>query len=153
MSNNPIGRPTKFKPEFVEQVYKLSLLGLIDTEMAEFFEVCEATFHNWKLENPDFLESLTAGKLKADAEVALGLYERAKGTEIIEEQAIKVKIGPNEEAVQIVNLKKQIPADTRAAFIWLQNRQSSRWKDRREEKTSTDDMADAINKLVDKLPS
>ena len=36
-----IGRPSKFKPEYVEQARKLTQLGATDREVAEFFEVSE----------------------------------------------------------------------------------------------------------------
>ena len=33
----PIGRPTKYKPEYSAQAQKLCLLGATDAEMADFF--------------------------------------------------------------------------------------------------------------------
>lgn len=55
------GAPTKYDEVFNEQVYKLCLLGAIDKEIAEFFNVCEATINNWKIEYPEFLESIKKG--------------------------------------------------------------------------------------------
>ena len=43
------GRPTDYKKEYDEQAYKLTLLGAVDTELANFFNVAEATIHNWKI--------------------------------------------------------------------------------------------------------
>jgi transposase len=71
------GRPTKYKPEYSEQVFKLCLLGLIDREIAKYFEVSESTFNKWKLEYPEFSESLKRGKVQADANVAASLYRQA----------------------------------------------------------------------------
>ena len=45
---NPGGRPTKYKPEYAEQVYKLALEGFTDKKIAEFFKVDERTINNWK---------------------------------------------------------------------------------------------------------
>ncbi len=74
-----VGRPTKYKEEYAEQAYKLTMLGFIDAELAEFFEVDESTINNWKHDQPEFLESIKKGKSLADAEVASKLYHRAIG--------------------------------------------------------------------------
>ena len=36
-----MARPSPYKEEYNEQVYKLCLLGAIDTEISDFFNVCE----------------------------------------------------------------------------------------------------------------
>ena len=56
--------------------------------------------NRWKEAHPSFRESILDGREKADAHVANSLYHKAKG------------------------------GDTRAAEIWLRNRQSSRWRDK-----------------------
>jgi hypothetical protein len=38
-------------------------------ELAQFFEVSEATITNWKTDHPDFLQSIKKGKDEADARV------------------------------------------------------------------------------------
>ncbi|MHC5536678.1 hypothetical protein ACYOEI_00205 [Singulisphaera rosea] len=134
MSDNPqVGRPTKFKPEYCEQVKKLALLGLTDVEMAEFFEVCEDTLHEWKKVYPEFSESSRAGKVRADAEIASSLYHRAKGAQWTEQVAFKVRnqaaAGVFTEEVQVVDIKKTAPPDTQAASLWLRNRRSRNWRD------------------------
>ena len=53
-----VGRPTKYDPKYIEQVYKLCLLGATDSDMANFFNISEATLNNWKIEYPEFLESI-----------------------------------------------------------------------------------------------
>lgn len=47
----PAGRPTEFKPEYVEQVKKLCLLGATDDEIADFFGVTrvEIEFYQFSL--------------------------------------------------------------------------------------------------------
>jgi transposase-like protein len=50
------GRPSKYKKEYVELAYKFALLGLPDKKMAEFFEVSESTFNEWKEQHPVALE-------------------------------------------------------------------------------------------------
>lgn len=73
------GRPAKYKEEYDEQVRKLCLLGATDKELADFFNVCEATINNWKNKHPSFLESIKKGKHVADATVAEKLFHRATG--------------------------------------------------------------------------
>lgn len=123
------GRPTAFKEEYIEQVYKFCLLGLTDIEMANLFEVSESTFHEWKIKHPKFLESIRAGKEYADAEVARALYKRATGFEYTEKTVDKDSEG-NETHTRTTN--KVIIPDTKAAQIWLNNRNPNRWKERRE---------------------
>ena len=123
------GRPTKYKAEYVEQVYKLCLLGATDEELADFFEVDERTINRWKIDYPDFCQSIKKGKLIADGEVAQSLYKRANGYEYKE-----IKSAPNrKEKLGIKEITvKHIPPDTGAAFIWLKNRQSKKWRDKQE---------------------
>ena len=121
----PAGRPTDYKAEYNEQVFKLCLLGATDKELGEFFGVCEATINNWKLEHPAFLESLKRGKKVADAEVAEKLYQRALGYEHPE-----TKVFCHEGDITEHEVTKHYPPDTAAAFIWLKNRAG--WKDKQE---------------------
>ncbi len=74
-----MGRPTSYRPEYAEQALKLCRLGATDKELADFFEVAESTVNLWKIEHPEFSESLKAGKAQADAEVADKLFKRATG--------------------------------------------------------------------------
>jgi hypothetical protein len=129
--SSTLGRPTDFKPEFVEQARKLCLLlGATDAQLAEFFEVTETTINNWKVAHPVFFESIKAGKEIADMEIADGLHTRAKGGYVFEQQAVKVKAGQYIEDVKVVEVKKFIPADTAAGIFWLKNRKSEKWRDK-----------------------
>lgn len=119
-----VGQPTLYRDSYNNQAHKLALLGCTDAEMAEFFQVCEATINNWKIDFPQFLESITRGKIIADAEVAHKLYDRATGAEWTEQQAFKVKKGSNNEEVIVVNVKRSAPPDTNAASLWLRNRRA-----------------------------
>lgn len=121
------GAPTKYNEVFNEQVYKLCLLGAIDKEIAEFFNVCEATINNWKNEYPEFLESIKKGKQIADANVADRLYQRALGFEHDSEE-IKVIEGD----IERVPVRKVYPPDPTSAIFWLKNRQPSKWRDKQE---------------------
>lgn len=128
VAKRPVGRPSAYREEYAEQARKLCLLGATDKEMADFFGVSEQTLNAWKKDFPEFLESLRAGKMKADAQVAQKLFDRATGSEWTEQQAIKVKAGRGEERVEIVTVRRAAPPDTNAAMFWLHNRRPDQWR-------------------------
>ncbi len=124
----PAGRPTDYNPEKMpKQANKACLLGATDKELADFFEVCEATINNWKKDHPEFLESIRKGKEIADAKVAKSLYERANGYSHPE-----VHISNYQGTITQTDLTKHYPPETTAAIFWLKNRQPSKWRDRKE---------------------
>ena len=126
------GRPTEFKPEFVEQSAKLCALGATDDEIADFFEVHRSTIYRWKLEHPDFCDAIKTAKDVADERVERSLYQKATGYNVTEEQAVKIKVEQYKEAVEVVQVEKHIPADTTAAIFWLKNRRKHEWRDKHE---------------------
>jgi hypothetical protein len=160
----PVGRPTLYKPEFEEQVYRLCLLGATDEEIAGFFGVDERTINNWKHYYPEFFHSMSKGKLSADAEIAESLFKKAKGYQYTE---VRTKQGllfgddnspnPGEElpVVEIVSTVKEFSPDTGAAFIWLKNRRSTQWKDKHEltinHKIDKEMMDRLVTDMIDRL--
>jgi hypothetical protein len=141
------GRPSSYKPEYAEQVQKLSRLGATDKEMADFFGVAESTFHKWKIDYPQFSESLKVGKLLSDAEVSNKLYHRALGYSH-EDVDIRVVAG---EIVK-TSLIKHYPPDTTACIFWLKNRQPEKWRDKTEVAADSATIAEVLKDLADKLP-
>lgn len=138
---------TKYKEEYNEQAYKLTLLGHKDDELIKFFGISERTLNYWKKNYPLFLQSLKKGKDDADGEVAKALFNRATGATIKIEQAIKVKeVFYNDkgkkykekEKVEVVELTQEVPPDTTAIIYWLKNRQSSKWRDKIEHTVNND---------------
>lgn len=123
------GRPSKFKPEFVEQAEKLCLLGATDEEMADFFDVDVRSVLRWKKEKPDFCQAIKEGKIIADREVAEKLHAKATGYRWLEQQAIKVKNADSSERVEIVELEREVPPDSTAIIFWLKNRRRHQWRD------------------------
>jgi hypothetical protein len=129
------GRPTKYKKEYNEQVYKLALLGATDKEFADFFNVGEKTINNWKEKEPEFLQSIKEGKIEADAKVSESLYKRALGY-TYEEERIEKKNG---KEVSKTITKKEVVPDVAAINIWLKNRrgrinpeEGQKWADKQE---------------------
>jgi len=122
-----VGRPTRYKAEYAEQARKLCLLGATDEELAGFFSISFQTLNTWKKSHKEFLESITRGKIVADAEVAERLYQRALG---YSHQAVKImavdKTVVHEEYIE------HYPPDTQAASLWLRNRQPKKWRDKQD---------------------
>lgn len=121
------GRPILYKEEYAEQAYKLCLLGATDSELADFFFVTETTINNWKKNYVEFFESVTRGKVQADAEIANSFYNRAKGFEIDSE-----KIFQSDGLIIRADTKTYFPPDAGAALNWLKNRQPKKWRDKTE---------------------
>lgn len=121
------GRPSKFKPEFVEQAHKLAALGATDREVAEFFGVEERTLHRWKHEHEEFCQSLKVGKDEADDRVEQSLYRRAVGYTCDD-----VHFSAYEGCVTATPYVKHHPPDTTAAIFWLKNRRKADWRDKQE---------------------
>ena len=126
VGNKGGGRPTSFKKEYVEQAYKLCLLGATDKDLANFFNVTEQAINIWKRKYNDFCLVLQEGKMLADANVAKRFYNRARGYEHPED-----KIFLYEGSPVIVPTIKHYPPDTQAAIFWLMNRQPRLWKDKK----------------------
>ncbi len=143
-AKRPIGRPTKYKPEYATQAEKLCLLGATDDDMADFFDVETSTINNWKNEFPEFLESIKKGKMLADANVADRLYQRAMGYE-----APDVDIRVVDGEIIKTPLTKYYPPDTPAAIFWLKNRQRSKWRNKVENEVSGSISVQADVKLSD----
>lgn len=121
------GRPTKFRPEYIQQARKLALLGQTDAQMAGFFGIGEATLHRWKIEHEGFRESILAGKERADADIADSLYKTALGGSTVTE----VREEPDNKG-NIVRKRviRELPADVRAQRYWLGNRHPRLWRDK-----------------------
>lgn len=122
------GRPTTYKSEYNEQVFKFCLLGATDKQIADFFGIAESTLNKWKNEHYEFSESIKRGKCVADANVASSLYSRAKG--FVKNDC--EKIFQNRGEIVRAKYTEYFPPDTTAAIFWLKNRQQKSWRDRQE---------------------
>lgn len=155
-----VGRPSPYKEEYNEQVYKLCLLGATDKDIADFFDVVESTINKWKIDFPKFSESIKSGKKIADMHLASKLKNRAEGAVIRQQQAFKTKeVYYNDdgkrcerEIIQIVDLEQEQPPDTTALIFWLKNRKSDSWRDKQEfDHTSKGDKIATDSDKIDKL--
>ena len=141
-----VGRPTTFKEEYIEQVYKLCLLGATDVEMSDFFGCSKSTFNLWKKKQPKFSDSIHRGKLISDAEVAEKLREKALGYSHKD-----MHVSSYEGNITLTPITKHYAPDTQAASLWLRNRQPDKWRDKQEHNVGFDPNAPlvlTVNKTV-----
>ena len=143
------GRPSKYKPEFIEQAKNYVALGATDEQLASFFEVNTSTIYQWKLDYPDFSNALKVSKEVYDSQIERSLAERARGYSHPED-----KIFVSQGETIVVPTIKHYPPDTTACIFWLKNRQPQAWRDVQHHDTSikletdeTDDL-DLARKLV-----
>lgn len=124
-NNAVIGRPTKYRSEFVIKAYKLCLMGATDKQLADFFDVTVSTVQEWKLHHPKFSDSIKNAKKELDNQVEKSLFHRAMGYSHPED-----KIFNDKGDITKVNTTKQYAPDTVACIFWLKNRQPDTWRDR-----------------------
>jgi hypothetical protein len=123
------GRPSDFKPEYIEQAEQLCKLGATDQEVADFFKVSARTLYRWKGENEQFCQALKTGKSVADERVERSLFSRAIG---YEHEEVDIRVIAN--AIVKTPIRKYYPPDTTAAIFWLKNRRGQDWRDVKEVK-------------------
>lgn len=129
MTDSTMGRPTKFKPEYVVQAEKLCQLGATDQDIADFFEVDLRTIYRWKASHEDFCHALRIGKDVADERVERSLYQKAVG---YEQDAVKIFMPAGAEAPVYAPYREKVAPDTTACIFWLKNRRKEDWRDKQQ---------------------
>jgi hypothetical protein len=123
---NKVGRPTLYCGENTCNTVKLlASKGFTDIEMSQALNICEATFNNWKLEHPEFVESIKSGKGLIDEMVQKSLLGRALGCTIKE---VKAFCYEGEVVTEVID--KHIVPDVAAQIFWLKNRKPKAWRDK-----------------------
>ena len=122
--HKPDGRPTKYKSEYVELVHNLTLLGMLDAELAKALDIGETTLNVWKRKYPEFRQAIKSGRAEADGKIIASLHKRGLGYDIQED-----RVTPRGD---VVKCKVHIPGDVRAMQFILKNRQKTYWRDKHE---------------------
>jgi len=149
-AKRPPGRPSTFKPEYIEQVERLAMLGFTNKELAEYFGLAsdDSALDTWTKRHPEFASALKRGRVEADCKVAAALFKRATGFNYTEEQAVGGKGGADVVTVE----RYQIP-DVGAICFWLKNRHRNAWRDKPpEEAVDGGAMERALRALAERLP-
>lgn len=116
-----MARPTKYRPEYVEQArFLCEQFGATDEQLAKALGVTDGTIYNWKSEHPEFLEAIGEAKCKFDTRnVQSSVLACAQGYFYQEEMY-------DGDRGQIVRLWKYRHPDIKAQALWLANRQGWR---------------------------
>jgi len=59
----PVGRPSKYKPEYCEEIIRLGKEGKSIAQMAAFFDVDKASIFRWAEESDDFRTAFARAKV------------------------------------------------------------------------------------------
>src|SRR3990167_7494274 len=124
------GRPTGYRKIDIppKQAQKLSELGLINKEIADFFGISETTFYNYKDCLPELVIALKNGKEKADEVAELSLFRRVTGYKrpyektIMEDIIDKFGKRTGKKKVRVETGTIEVEPDTMACMYWLNNR-------------------------------
>ncbi|MBQ9041430.1 MAG: hypothetical protein IJ111_01280 [Eggerthellaceae bacterium] len=140
------GRKSKYNPDYhIPWVRGLAMRGCTVEEIAKEIGVAKSTLCLWVKKDPALSDALNEARDYADIKVEHSLYERALGVTVTERKTIITTDANGVSAPQRIEVtEKSYPADTTACIFWLKNRQSDRWRDKREI-----DLSDEIEKVSD----
>lgn len=103
--------------------------GLIDSEIARRMGISLSTLYNYKNEYPILAEALNRAKAEADFVIKESLYKKAKGFFYEEIEEI---LNDEGEVLRTKRIRKYSPPDTKAAQMWLQNREPDEWREKKD---------------------
>lgn len=109
--------------------------GATDKQIASNVGYNETYFSELKSRIPELSEALKKGRAPLDVIVENKLFQKAVGSKVKVQQAIKVKEvyyddegrRCENEHVEIVELEQEIPPETTAQIFWLKNRKPEQW--------------------------
>jgi hypothetical protein len=120
--------PTTYDPNrYPYMVYRLRMLGLSKSKIAEIFLVTPPVLEYWLKQHTKFREAYEEGGTHADGKVVNALFKRATGWK---HKAVKIAINTQTGAVHKVRYVENFAPETSAAQYWLNNRQPHIWKNR-----------------------
>lgn len=137
---NPTGAGAigKWRPEYEREAYKLALLGALEKDLADWFEVDTTTITYWKQTNPVFARALKKGKAGANMDVAFSFFKLATGfthpdIHILSNRVRTYNVDTREVTEYteplIVPIVKYYPPSAFAAQKWLAIREREKWAD------------------------
>lgn len=112
----PVGRPTKYRDEFVPIARAMAKLGATDNELAEAFDVRDADVRFWMVKHPEFAAALKVSKAEFDNRVKRSLAMRAVGFAY---EAVKIFMPAGATEPVYAKYMEYVPPDPGAAKMWL----------------------------------
>lgn len=116
----PPKKHTRLNYKLIE---RLASVGLTDKEIATVLNIKYNTFQGYKAHDEKLQQALETGQQDPNRKVENALYKRALGYDYLETTKELTKKG----TVVTKLVKKHLPADVKAAEIWLRNRMPERW--------------------------
>ncbi|GAA0301020.1 terminase [Sphingomonas oligophenolica] len=117
------GRPSRYKPAFVEQARLLGRLGADTADLAGFFSVSLATLYRWQARYPDFGLAFAMGRAQGEGLEKPGMFRRATGYAFSARREYRTRAGEPIAA----DFTVRVPADPKVALRWLRNRRPETW--------------------------
>lgn len=139
------GRPTKFKPEYVDQARVLCEEGMTDKELARFWGVNPSTVYEWQFAHPELAEAMKIGKAPADDRMERRAYEVAMGYTTTITETLKLRDAQGNEFLKEYQKEVVIPPNPDMLRWLLKNRRPDTWRD----KTETEHHAVIVHLTVD----
>jgi hypothetical protein len=144
----PVGRPSKYLPEYARVALVAAKLGATDPDLAALIGVNINTIKLWSVQHPKFSAARMAGKAAYDDRIEHSLASRALGYEH-DETDIRVINGK----IVKTPIRKHYPPDPTAAIFWLKNRRGAAWRDKVEQEikaevTTTIDKDDLTRRII-----
>lgn len=131
---------TKIEPRLLE-IAAWCRDGHTEEQMSKALGISRATLYKFKLEKIELLNALRINKAIADITVENSLYKRANGYTYKEttREARTDKDG-NIVSKYAKEVEKEVLPDTTAQLFWLKNRNHQKWRDKRQEADSTENV-------------
>lgn len=130
------GRPSEYRPEYIEHARIMCEEGLTDKEIADHFGVCRQTLFTWRKNHPEFAAAFKFGKALADDRMERTAFELATGYTTTIRKKVKLRDSQGNEKIVEVEEELVVPPDAKMLQWLLKNRRPDDWKDKTEQHIS-----------------
>lgn len=111
----------KYKTEYNEIAYNLSLAGFSLEQIADTFEVATQTVHEWRKRYKGFNNAILMGREIADGKIAKAFFDVALGrVKVVEERDV---INPVSGEIETLETRKTVLPNVKALIHWMFNRE------------------------------
>lgn len=148
-----MARPTKYKPEHDEQVYKMKADGKSDEYICAFFKFSRSTLSLWKTQHETFSDNYKKGvgdKVDDNVhDVKNALLKRALGCKVVEitVEEVEGQVEGQGAVTKTRTVTKELPPETAACMGYLNNKAPDEFKQRKaaeEEKDANDQSIEIV---------
>lgn len=126
MTNHDISArisPIEAAQHRLSEASQLALLGMADSQLAQWWNIDMQTLLDWKLACPEFLQVIEQGRKRSDPQSSQALYRSAIGYSQQEFRLIKTGNGQT----KTVAVERHVIPDVQACMYWLKYRCPEQW--------------------------